>query len=221
MWVFKDCGTKLKGRGYFCFVFLSNKPRQTNRQPVFSCASYDQSPLWSCSQARQISKCVGVLLAFDHKTPHQHPDCRTKRFIVAPVSEAFSDSSSRGQWSSAIDHNTPGSTVLHSHLSVHALSTAANRTNVLCLFGYNINFKLHRVSNVFRLCKGVNTMMLVCLPPRIPSAHPTGRVYLVRTIFWGWQQGGQSLLCLSTVMFVTLISLDAFGVSNSGEKINQ
>lgn len=89
------------------------------------------------------------------------------------------------------------------------------------LFQYNINFKLHRVSNVFRLCKGVNIMMLVCLsPPRIPSARPTGRGGLCSEDQHLGSAAGEPVTAVFEYCDVCDVNmaLETFGVSNSGEK---
>lgn len=89
------------------------------------------------------------------------------------------------------------------------------------LFQYNINFKLHRVSNVFRLCKGVNIMMLVCLPPpRSPLHAPQEEVVLCIEDQLLGSAAGEPVTAVfeyCDVCDVTM-ALETFGVSNSGEK---
>lgn len=92
----------------------------------------------------------------------------------------------------------------------------------MCLFQYNINFKLHHVGNVFRLCKGVDIMMLVSFfpPLRIPSARPTARGGVISEDQHLGLAAGEPVTAVFEYCDVCDVNmaLETIGVSNSGEK---
>ena len=54
------------------------------------------------------------------------------------------------------------------------LLITVNRRNICVYPQYNVSFKLHKVINVFRLCKSVNIIRRLCVfpTPGSPSAPP-------------------------------------------------